>query len=263
MGIRTENLAIGYKPGHSLAASLNLELRDGQVVSLIGGNGVGKSTLMRTLCGEQKPLEGEILIQGQPLSGLSRRRRALLMAWVGTTEGMAGGLTVRQLVELGRQPYTGLLGRLSGPDRELCRWAMEATGIDYKADALLGTLSDGERQKAMIARALAQDTPIILLDEPLSFLDPTGRLEIMDMLCRITREKQKAILLTCHDVALSLRMASRLWLFNRKGQVLDMSPKEAVDSGAMDTLYDNPKVKFSPEIGDYVIMSNEEWVMRN
>lgn len=251
--IRTVDLAIGYKQNKPLASHLELTLTAGETVCLIGGNGIGKSTLMRTLCGELSPLYGDISIMGNSITKISRSKLATLISLAGTEHGMAGGLTVRQLVELGRQPHTGLFGFLHSSDKEICNSAMESTGITHKRDAYVATLSDGERQKAMIARALAQDTPVMYLDEPFSFLDPASRLEIMDMLTDIARKKHKAILLTCHDVALSLRMASRLWMFMHNGSIKSFNAQQAIDSGMLDELYESEIVKFSPQIGDFIV----------
>lgn len=251
--LHTENLAAGYKK--ALAENLELVLYPQDVVTLIGGNGVGKSTLMRTLSGDLRPLSGKVQINGKDISQTPRRQLAKEISIVDTYGGMSGGLKVHQLVELGRQPYTGVFGLLKGDDKELCRQAMEQTGILHKQDSFVAELSDGERQKAMIARALAQDTPIMFLDEPFSFLDPPARLEIMDMLKTIAVRKEKAVLITCHDVALCLRMASRLWMFMKEGKILDMTPAQAIHSDALERLYKSEKVHFSPTVGDYVINS--------
>lgn len=249
--LHTDHLSIGYKS--PLAKDLCLNLYAGQVTTLVGGNGIGKSTLLRTLSGDLRSLAGEVFIMDKKLGEISRRMMSKYLSVVDTNTGMSGGLRVHEFVELGRQPYTGVFGLLKGEDHKLCHQAMESTGIDFKANSYMAELSDGERQKAMIARALAQDTPIMFLDEPFSFLDPAARLEIMDMLRQIADDERKAILLSCHDVALSLRMASRLWLFRRDGEILDVAPEEAVRSGALERLYDSEKVRFSSEIGDYVI----------
>lgn len=254
--ISTHDLSIGYKADRPLATDLNLNLYAGAVTSLIGSNGIGKSTLLRTLAGNIYPLHGKIHIMGTPLSEITKRNLATRLAVVNTGKGMAGGLTVKQFVELGRQPYTGLLGIMCAEDSEICHKSMSDCGILFKKDDCIATLSDGERQKAMIARALAQDTPVIYLDEPFSFLDPAARLEIMMMLKHIARVKNKAVLLTCHDVALSLRMASRLWLFTQKKTVLDMSPDEAISSGALNSLYQSKSVIFSEKFGDFIVNDN-------
>lgn len=251
IALHTDNLSIGYK--YSIADHLHLDLYSGEVTTLIGANGIGKSTLMRTLCGDLKPLNGNVSILNKSISSISPRQLARKLAIVDTSTGMIGGLRVHECVELGRQPYTGLFGLLQHEDKEKCIKAMEQTGISYKADAYMSELSDGERQKAMIARALAQDTPLLFLDEPFSFLDPAGRLEIMALLTDIANKEHKAILLTCHDVALSLRMANKLWLFLRNGKLLSLTPQEALTSGVLEQLYDSDKVVFSARYGDYII----------
>ncbi|MCM1319438.1 MAG: ABC transporter ATP-binding protein [Muribaculaceae bacterium] len=249
--LRTAHLCIGYK--RPLAMDLSLSLSAGHVTTLVGGNGIGKSTLLRTLTGDLKPLAGSVYIMEQDINTFPKRQLAKELSIVDTSVGMSGGLKVRQFIELGRQPYTGVFGLLKGADHELCCQAMSDTGISHKADSYMAELSDGERQKAMIARALAQDTPIMFLDEPFSFLDPAARLEIMSMLNRIASDKNKAILLTCHDVALCLRMATRLWLFLHDSMLLDLSPPEAIASGVLEGLYASDMVHFSPQIGDYII----------
>ena len=253
--ISTHNLSIGYKHSHPLASHLNLQIKAGDVVALLGANGIGKSTLMRTLCGIIPPLGGSINVMGEPLADMTRHVLATRIAVAYTPTGLSGGMKVNQFVELGRQPYTGIFGHLRSSDKEICRQAMQSTGIIHKQEAYMATLSDGERQKATIARALAQNTPVIYLDEPFSFLDPAARIEIMDLLTGIASKKHKAILLTCHDVALSLRMASRLWLFTTDGIVNDYTPRDAVSLRFMDKLYESDTVEFSPAAGDFVIKS--------
>lgn len=252
--LTAQNLAIGY---HSpIATGITLEAREGMVTALLGGNGVGKSTLLRTLSGELKPQEGSITLCGSPIDKLSRRRRAGLLSIVASADMMAGALTVRQLVELGRQPHTGSSGILSSTDHQAVTSSMTDTGIIHKADDAVATLSDGERQKAMIARALAQDTKVMLLDEPLSFLDPAARIEVFSMLCRLARSRSKAIVLSCHDVALSLRMADRLWLFTPERKLLQLPPEEAIGTGAISRLFDSPGVRFDASIGDFVAVNS-------
>lgn len=253
--LHTDHLSIGYR--HPLATGLCVNLYPGNVTTLVGGNGIGKSTLLRTLSGELLPLAGTVTILDKELTSVSKRQLAKELSVVDTSTGLSGGLRVRQFVELGRQPYTGVFGFLKGEDRDLCELSMQDAGISHKADSYIAELSDGERQKAMIARALAQDTPIMFLDEPFSFLDPAARLEIMDMLNRIATSRNKAILLTCHDVALCLRMASRIWLFLNNGELFDLTPKEAVETGVLERLYESERVRFSPQIGDYMIDNNK------
>lgn len=250
--LRANDLSIGYIPRSPLCAGVNLCACRGEVIALTGGNGVGKSTLLRTLSGEMRPLAGSVEIEDMPIDRISRHERARLISIVATEASMTGALTVRQLVGIGRQPYTGWTGILSSSDRRAVSEAMEATGIAPKADAPMATLSDGERQKAMIARALAQDTPLMMLDEPLSFLDPAARIEIFALLRSLASERKKSIILSCHDVALCLRMATRLWLFTYSREVISATPAEAVDRDIVSRLFSSPHVTFSGTCGDFI-----------
>lgn len=251
--LQTDNLAIGYRRTAPVVEGINLELKGGEVVALIGGNGAGKSTLLNTICGELPPLRGEVRIMGEPLRRMPRHRLSRLLSIVATSSGTPGGLRVHQLVALGRGPYTGFFGTLSAADREAVREAMTMTGIYHKRDAYVSDLSDGERQKAMIARALAQDTPVMALDEPFSFLDPAARVEIMELMRRVAREKNKGIVISCHDLALSLRMASRLWLITRAGALRACTPEEAKDADLLNHLYASRSAVYSNEIGDFIV----------
>lgn len=181
--IETKGLCIGYllKGGKRKVVheDLNLQLVSGEVTCLLGLNGAGKSTLLRTLCGFQPPLGGEIRLMGKPLSGYSQANFSLTVGVVLTEKTNAGGITVYELVSLGRHPYTGFFGQLKKRDHVIIEQSLEAAGIAHKANNYVSELSDGERQKAMIAKALAQQCPIILLDEPTAFLDVTSRIETM------------------------------------------------------------------------------------
>lgn len=250
--LHASDLSIGYMPGNPLCSGVNLTAARGEVIALVGGNGVGKSTLLRTLAAEMRPLQGSVCFEGRPIERIPRHERARTLSIVATEASMAGALTVRQLVSIGRQPYTGWTGILSESDRRIISDAMEATGIAFKATEPMATLSDGERQKAMIARALAQDTPLMMLDEPLSFLDPAARIEIFALLRSLAAERDKAIILSCHDVALSLRMATKLWMFTSARQVISASPREAVSRDIVSLLFPSPHVKFSDICGDFV-----------
>lgn len=207
--IETNHLSIGYllKGGRRkiIHEDLNLRLQPGEVTCLLGLNGAGKSTLLRTLCGFQPPLSGEIRLMGKPLASYSQSNFSLTVGVVLTEKTNAGGITVYELVSLGRHPYTGFFGQLKKHDREIIEQSLEAAGIAHKAQNYVSELSDGERQKAMIAKALAQQCPIILLDEPTAFLDVTSRIETMVLLHRLAMEQHKAILLSTHDLDLADR----------------------------------------------------------
>lgn len=207
--IETKGLCIGYllKGGKRKVVheDLNLQLVSGEVTCLLGLNGAGKSTLLRTLCGFQPPLGGNTF-DGKPLSGYSQANFSLTVGVVLTEKTNAGGITVYELVSLGRHPYTGFFGQLKKRDHVIIEQSLEAAGIAHKANNYVSELSDGERQKAMIAKALAQQCPIILLDEPTAFLDVTSRIETMVLLHRLAVEQEKAVLLSTHDLDLAIQM---------------------------------------------------------
>lgn len=251
--LSASGLDIGYKQGKPVVSGINFDLEGGNVVTLIGGNGAGKSTLINTLCGELNPLAGQIDIMGKPLKTVPRHQLAKYMSIVATSSGMPGGLRVRQLVGLGRGPYTGFFGVLSEADKHACTEAMTLTGVLHKENDYVSSLSDGERQKTMIARALAQDTPIMIMDEPFSFLDPAARVEIMDLMRRVAHEQGKAVIISCHDLGLALRMADKLWLITRDGKFRVSTPAEARDADLLNHLYASNKVTYSNEIGDFIV----------
>ena len=191
--ITGERLSIGYRLGgrgvRRVHEGLSFSLRAGELTCLLGPNGAGKSTLLKTLGGGRTLLDGELRLCGEPFGKYSETRRSRLVGVVLTDKVYAGGLRVHQLVALGRYPYTGFFGNLGAEDRRVVDWAMEAVGIAGKAGSYVAELSDGERQKAMIAKALAQQCPVILLDEPTAFLDIISRIEVMNLLHRLAREE--------------------------------------------------------------------------
>lgn len=249
--IECRNLAIGYRK-HRVAEGISLALYPATVTALLGPNGVGKSTLIKTLTGELRPLEGEVKIFGKPIEDYSGRELSRLLAIVTTDSVLAGGLRLRELVELGRQPHTGFLGILSAADRESVERAMKAVGICHKAADYVAELSDGERQKAMIAKALAQDTPIIVLDEPFSFLDVASRVEILALLNQIARKGGKCILYSSHDVSQAIRMTPDLILFAPSGSIISGSSERLIEQGSINKLFDNRNVVFSQRENDFV-----------
>ncbi len=250
----TRDLAVGYRNGRSsvtLLKDLNLSLEKGKLVALLGQNGAGKSTLLRALTCDERPLAGEIQVNGRNLLEMSQKDRSRLIGLVSTERIQAGALTVAELVGLGRQPHTGFLGRLDDEDRAIVRQAMADSGIIEKANEYIASLSDGERQKAMIAKALAQETPIIILDEPTAFLDVASRIETMRLLQNLAHDRGKAVLLSSHDISQSLMLADELWLITTDRQVLTGSTRQLVADGAMDHLFDNRSIHFNPQILDY------------
>lgn len=253
--LSAENLSVGYRSGKKVTtvlSGLNLTLRRGELVCLLGANGIGKSTLLRTVSGVQAPLAGRITIDGRDMSQCSPQELSRLISIVYTDRTLAGALTVRELVSLGRHPYTGFFGRLSRADREVIADAIEAVRMSHKADAYVATLSDGERQKVMIARALAQEAPVIILDEPTAFLDVASRIDTMRQLHDLAVARDKAILLSSHDINCSLAVAGRLWLLRHDRTMVDGVTEDMVLAGELDSLFGTDRtVAFDSEAGDF------------
>lgn len=251
--IETIGLSIGYllKGGKRKVVheELDLQLYPGQVTCLLGLNGAGKSTLLRTLCGFQPPLGGEIRLMGKLLATYSQNNFSLTVGVVLTEKTNAGGITVYELVSLGRHPYTGFFGQLKKEDRSIIEQSLEAAGIAHKANNFVSELSDGERQKAMIAKALAQQCPIILLDEPTAFLDVTSRIETMVLLHRLAVEQQKAILLSTHDLDLAIQMGDCLWLQEKGRPMACGTPEDLIMSGAFESFFSKEGIVFDPSTG--------------
>ncbi|MCC8144658.1 MAG: ABC transporter ATP-binding protein [Tannerellaceae bacterium] len=253
IAIQATNLSIGYllKGGNRKVVNqgLDLELYSGEVTCLLGLNGAGKSTLLRTLCGFQPPLEGTILLMGKPLTDYSQSLFSLTVGVVLTEKTNAGGITVYELVSLGRYPYTGFFGRLSKKDKQIINESLEEAGIAHKAFNYVSELSDGERQKAMIAKALAQECPVILLDEPTAFLDVTSRIETMSLLRKLAVEQGKAILLSTHDLDLAIQLGDRLWLQEKRQQLACGTPEDLILNGAFDSFFSREGISFDRGTG--------------
>ena len=195
---------------------MTASLREGEVCCLLGANGAGKSTLLRTLAAFQPPLSGELRIGERPIKDIAPRELSTLVGIVLTDRIRTQGISVRDMVAMGRSPYTNFWGKLTEEDNRLVEEAMELVNITSFANRQISTLSDGERQKVMIAKALAQGTPIILLDEPTAFLDFPSKVEIMLLLGRLAHEMNKTIFLSTHDLDLALQTADCLWLMAKR-----------------------------------------------
>ncbi len=215
--IKLENLVIGYgqrgKSRKTLGKPFTLTIENRELTCLVGANGVGKSTLLRTIAGLQPPLSGTVTINGETIGSLSPDRRAKTVSIVLTRQPDNASLTVSEVVALGRMPYTNFWGTLTEEDHRHVEEAMRLTGVLHLAQKKLAHLSDGERQKVMIARAIAQQTPVILLDEPTAFLDYPSKQSVFNLLASLAHDNHKTILLTTHDLELASRYADRLCLF--------------------------------------------------
>lgn len=229
--LETHNLAIGYGE-KVLAGELNLTVGTGEMIGLVGQNGVGKSTLLRTICGFQKSVGGKVTIEGIDISLLDRKSLAKKFSVVLTEKPSAQNLTVLELISLGRHPYSGWLGQLQDEDVEAIERALEQCQIHYILGKRLYELSDGQLQKVMIARALAQDTSLVILDEPTSHLDLRNKVEVLDLLKAITQEG-RSVLITTHEISLSAKVCDTFWCmdFNAPMEVGD--PNRLIKSGKM------------------------------
>lgn len=240
------NLVIGYA-GHAVAGPMTATLGTGELCCLLGANGAGKSTLLRTLAAFLPALSGEIYLNGQGLDKIPPRQLSTMVGIVLTERIRTAGLTVRGMVAMGRSPYTNFWGRMTDEDMAEVEKAMQMVGIVPFANRQISTLSDGERQKVMIAKALAQGTPIILLDEPTAFLDFPSKVDVMLLLSRLAHEMGKSIFLSTHDLDLALQTSDRLWLMGRDMPLAVGTPRELASSGVLPRFFRGNHIDFDAE----------------
>ena len=229
--IELRHLTVGYGT-KAVLSDINQTLSAGQMVCLLGANGVGKSTLLRTLAGFLPPLAGNVLLEGRDLLSLSVSERSQVVSVVLTERFEVQYMKVIDLVGMGRSPYTGFFGTLTGKDRAIVSEAIEMVGIGSLAQRTIDTLSDGERQKAMIAKALAQQTPIILLDEPTAFLDFHAKVSTLRLMLRLAHETNKTILLSTHDVEMAIQLSDTL-LIVQDGKIHAGTTESLTESGVL------------------------------
>lgn len=232
--LKTISLNIGYKPSRrkevSVLKNINLNLYPGELVCLIGSNGAGKSSLIKTILGIHKPLSGKIYLYNKDTTQLSISELSRFCSIVFSSNGNAGHMNVLDLVSMGRYPHTGWFGKLKQEDKNLIDKALEITGISELALRKLDELSDGEKQRAYIARAIAQDTPLLLLDEPTAHIDYPGRILILDLLLRLCRDESKTILFSSHELELAARYANRFFLIDKDQNLIEGTPGEILQS---------------------------------
>lgn len=248
--IRLCRLSTGYavKGGVKVVASqIDATIYRGQLTCLLGTNGVGKSTLLRTLAAFLPPLGGSIELLGKPLSAYTDPQLARVIGVVLTDKCDLRDMTVRELVGMGRSPYTGFWGKLSDEDLRKVDEALDCIRIRALSSRMVQTLSDGERQKVMIAKTLAQETPIIFLDEPTAFLDFPSKVEIMQLLLRLAHETQKTIFLSTHDWELALQLSDQLWLMDRQAGVVCGTPESLSQDGHLTRFFTRDGIRFDPE----------------
>ncbi|MEI6864542.1 ABC transporter ATP-binding protein [Flavicella sp.] len=253
--LRTKNLAIGYSDKSSttyIAQELNITLEKGKLVCLLGKNGIGKSTLLRTLSKTQHKLEGDILIDEENLLKITPARLAQKMSLVLTEKTPENQLTVYELIALGRQPYTDWLGRLSKEDIQKVNQAIELVQIEHIANKKNYELSDGQLQKVMIARALAQDTDIIILDEPTAHLDLHHKIEVFKILQDLVNKTDKTIILSTHEVNLALQLADELWLMT-ENKFTSGTTESLIESKDLEKLFPKDKIYFNSELKQFTL----------
>lgn len=247
--ITLRNLSVGYRVGGNeriVAQAINERLEPGVLTCLIGCNGIGKSTLLKTLAAFQPKLDGEILLGDKEIDSLSASQMARLVSIVLTDKPEVRNLSVRQLVSLGRSPYTGFWGKCNAEDWAVVDESLAMVGSAVDSGRHIGTLSDGECQRVMIAKALAQQTPIIFLDEPTAFLDYPSKIDIMTTLRQICHETRKTILLSTHDFELALQLADSLWLMEKGRGITTGTPRQLADSGSLSQFIDRGNIHFDP-----------------
>lgn len=248
--ITLRNLSIGYTSGSKeriVVSDISERLEPGVLTLLIGSNGAGKSTLLKTLSAFIPRISGDILIGDNDIRNFSTAELARTISVVLTDKPDAPNLTVRQLVALGRSPYTGFWGNCHDDDWQIVDQSLSMARSTVDASRPISSLSDGERQRIMIAKALAQQTPIIYLDEPTAFLDYPSKIDIMATLRRICHETNKTILLSTHDFELALQLADRLWLMEKVQGITTGTPRELADNGSLSRFIDREAIKFDPD----------------
>jgi len=267
--LSTHNLSIGYSKKRNRAVvqpNLNLKLQAGELVCLIGPNGTGKSTLLRTLAGLQKPLDGKVKIDNNELEILTHHAKAMLIALVLTDRIDIDNATVLDIVSFGRHPYSNWWGNTSDEDEQKVLESIEMVHLIHKKDVSLSELSDGERQRVMIAKALAQDTPIIMLDEPTAHLDLPNRVEIMLLLHRLAHKTNKAIILSTHELDMALQAADRIWLITNENGVEAGVPEDLVFNGSFNRAFESKSYYFNADNGNFSMnypLLRKVWVEGN
>lgn len=250
--ISGSDVRLGYQKGgqsKEIFQNLHFDLLPGQLTCLLGPNGVGKTTLVKAILGKLPLWDGKLVLQDREISRYSQAELSRQLSVVLTEPVLAGNMTVGQLVSLGRTPYLGWSGYLSVKDKQIVNQAMELTHLIELKDERLSELSDGQRQKAMIARALAQDAPIMILDEPTAHLDLVNRFEIMQLLHGLSRTQDKSILVITHDLDIALETADYLWLL-RKGQSLIAGlTEDLILRGKVNELFPSSSIRFNPDRG--------------
>lgn len=255
--LRAHQVDVGYRSNRrshvTILQEVDLELRPGSLVCLLGPNGAGKSTLLRTLVGAQRPMAGTVELGGRDIRDLDPRGRARRLSVVLTDRIDVGYLSALELVRLGRSPRSGRLARLGATDHEVVDWALQVAGATELAARQVHELSDGERQRVMIARALAQEPDVLVLDEPTAFLDLTRRVELMSLLRGLTTTTELAVLMSTHELELALRHADDIWLVHPDRRFQCGAPEDLAFAGDIGRAYAGTGIEFDDEAGTFTV----------
>ena len=250
--VNLESLIIGYNAGTKkekvLLPPLDISVRKGEMVALLGPNGIGKSTLLRTIAGLQKGIKGDILISEKKVESYLKSDLAKKISFVFTGALSVYNMSVFDVVSLGRFPHTNWLGRLAKSDRLIVERSIQNVGLERYSAVNVGEVSDGEKQRAMIARALAQDTELILLDEPTAFLDLHNRYELVSLLRKLSSENNKSVVFSSHDIHIAIRESDKVWLATKNG-ITQGGPEDLAINGSFNTLFANSDLSFKPDEG--------------
>ena len=254
--IRVIGLETGYRDKKKttvITKGINASLYAGELTCLLGPNGAGKSTLLKTLTAFIPPIAGEVLIDGRELNQYSDVDLSRVIGVVLTEKLNINNMSVEELTGMGRSPYTGFWGHMTAHDKMIVDEAIDLVGLDHLRQRMVQTLSDGERQKVMIAKALAQETPVIFLDEPTAFLDYPSKVEIMQLLQRLAREKEKTVFLSTHDLELALQIADKVWLIDKPHGVTTGIPEDLSLNGDMSKYFHREGISFDLDTGLFKI----------
>jgi iron complex transport system ATP-binding protein len=247
VALRTRDLTVGYRRKrsvHAVIERVNVAAHHGQLVCLLGANGIGKTTLLRTLAAMHPPLAGHVEMGGRDIRAVSPLELARTLAIVLTDRAAIEGLTCRRVVELGRYPHTGWFGRVAQTDRRIVDRMIDAVGVGHLAHRDVSHLSDGERQRVMIGRALAQQPSVLILDEPTAFLDVPSRVELMALLRDLSRREHVAVIVSSHDLELAVRVADVIWLVMPGGELATGAPEDVMLSGAIADAFAGSGLRF-------------------
>ncbi|MES2811411.1 MAG: ABC transporter ATP-binding protein [Bacteroidota bacterium] len=252
--LHTENLTTGYtsKTGQTvIGQNLNLEFKAGKLIALIGANGIGKSTLLRTITGIQKPLRGNVFLNGKEISNYEPLELAQNLSVVLTEKLPSSNLTVYELIALGRQPYTNWIGTLTETDKEKINEAIALTQITHFIHKKHYEISDGQLQNVLVARALVQDTPLIILDEPTTHLDLHHKVSLFKLLKKLSKEMEKCILFSTHDIDLAIQLSDEMIVMT-KDNIFQDDPCKLIEQGVFNSLFDDEDITFDAQKGKFL-----------